>query len=152
MSVPPPQGGSQQPPPGWQGAYPGAQAPQPPPGWSGGQAPQPPWPQQQPYPPQPPRRSSAGKWLLVAVTLLVVIGVTVAGVLFWSVISGVFFRVFLRVADAAFQEYDERSNRRLSRRRTSQDRQQRSRLPKVTKAHRILSVTAATSSQMNWSP
>jgi uncharacterized membrane protein len=81
-----------------------------------------------------------------------VIGVTVAGVLFWSVISGVFFRVFLRVADAAFQEYDERSNRRLSRRRTSQDRQQRSRLPKVTKAHRILSVTAATSSQMNWSP
>jgi len=36
-----------------------------------------------------------------------VIGVIAAAALFWSVISGVLFRVALRVADASFQEYDE---------------------------------------------
>jgi uncharacterized membrane protein len=36
-----------------------------------------------------------------------VIGVIAAVALFWSVISGVLFRVALRVADASFQEYDE---------------------------------------------
>jgi uncharacterized membrane protein len=35
-----------------------------------------------------------------------VIGVIAAVALFWSVISGVLFRVALRVADASFQEYD----------------------------------------------
>src|SRR5262245_63426555 len=36
-----------------------------------------------------------------------VIGIIAAVALFWSVISGVLFRVALRVADASFQEYDE---------------------------------------------
>ena len=36
-----------------------------------------------------------------------VVGVIAAAALFWSVISGVFLRVALRVADASFQEYDE---------------------------------------------
>jgi uncharacterized membrane protein len=35
-----------------------------------------------------------------------VIGVIAAVALFWSVISGVLFRVALRIADASFQEYD----------------------------------------------
>src|SRR5499427_7633787 len=36
-----------------------------------------------------------------------VLGTIAAAALFWSVISGVLFRVALRIADASFQEYDE---------------------------------------------
>lgn len=66
MTAPPPPGGSYTPPPNSPGPYPGAQ-----PG-------QPPWGPPQPGWTPPPKRSNAWRWVLGAVALVAIVGVTVA--------------------------------------------------------------------------